>query len=245
MSNNLNLSLTSFFTPTSSLSSFQSLNAVEGVDYIISGKSLLFPTNSPLLSSITTIQTTNSGLSTFYGNQLTSLTAVNIIAPNLTVFVSPPNLTHLSAINIGLSSLELSGGNFTNISIVSSNNLRNIDLSRVRGNISTNLNLSNNVNLSSLNIGSTPVLSLTGIRSLVFNNNNLDQQFLNSFFTSLCAAFLTTNDILSVLNFYVANTNLNSNTLCAAFNFFTNRGANLTTINTDLSTFYFLISQLS
>jgi len=235
MPNTFNLSLSSFFsTPISQT------NLVEGVDFVIDDKNLYIPSNSNLLSRINTITTTSTGLSTFYGNNLTNLSAINIVSPNLQTFTSPPNLSILSAVNIGVTDLALSGNRFTSIEVLSSPNLRTIDLLGVRDSVGPTLRLTSNTSLSAINTRTNTVSSLS---TVVFTRNNLNATTIDTIFTALSASYSNRSFIsLSAnLSFFVANPTLGNS---GGLTFFTMRLAASGTF-VSLSSTNLLISQLT
>jgi|LakMenEpi03Aug12_release.lakeMendotaPanAssembly.Ray.scaffolds.fasta_scaffold227317_4 hypothetical protein len=191
MPNNLNLLLSSFFSPLSSTGSTP-LTGREGIDYVIDGKNLFFPLSSSLLTNTTKVQSFSPNISSFYGNKFGALTAIEIGAPNITNFSSSTNLRFISASNIGLSALTLSGGNYEFFGIFVSPTLRSVSLLSLTAGVGAIFTCHSNSNLSSISVNST---SLQGLSACYLFNNNLTNSTIDTFFTVLSGNYRNHNSL--------------------------------------------------
>lgn len=213
MSNTYNLFLSDFLTPN--------IQAVYDQDYYVDGKTLKFQLSSDFFRRITSVKSENKGLCALDLFNLPNLTAISIREPNLVQFSSSTNLAYISAEDIGVSNLVLSGGSFDLFAIFFSPNLKSINLEKVNS-LGDSVLLFYNYQLSSITWGN----SLKYVPSyMVLNNNYLNNETINTLYSSICS--VSGNSNLASISIFLTNPFSGTETGYIALTSLQNAGANI------------------
>jgi hypothetical protein len=191
---------------------------IYGEDYYIDGTNLFFATSSTALNSITALVANGTNLSSLYLNEFDSLSSIQINEPNLVNFSTSTRLTYISAENIGVSDLVVSGSNFDLFRIFYSPKLRTIDIRNCSN--SPDYMFINNLGLSSFYVSNT---SFNTIRNLYMYNNNITSENLNTILNTICSTRVESD--LSLVNITINNPYLNTTASAPATASLVERGA--------------------
>ena len=196
MSNPFNYTLTDFFDTN--------IPAVYGQDYYVDYKSLRFQLSSTYYQQLTALTSNNKGLCALDLENLPNLSSVSIREPNLIQFNSSTRLTYISAENINVPNLVLSGGRLTYFGIFFSPALESIDLTGIES-VGNFVTLFNNYQLSEINWGNSLNIVPTFIS---LSDNNLSNETIDTLYTSICAVSGNT----SLAGKFISISNPNSGT---------------------------------
>ena len=208
--------------PAYTISDFFTVNTnavpVSGADYYVDGTSLYFATSSTILNSITAMVANGNNLSSLYLSEFDNLSSIKINEPNLVNFVSSTNLTFISANNIGVSNLVVSGSNFNFFGIFVSPQVKTIDI-RNCSNTSAYA-FFNNSSLSSFYVSNATFNAMSNIN---FYNNNISSENLDTILNTVCST--RTESDLSMMSIYINNPQLNTTASAPATASLVARGA--------------------
>jgi len=213
MSNPFNYTLSDFFDTN--------IPAVYDQDYYVDYKSLRFQLSSTYYQQLTALTCNNKGLCALDLGNLPNLSSVSIREPSLVQFQSSTNLTYISAENVSVPNLVLSGGTFTYFGIFYSPALQSIDLTNVKS-IGNFVMVINNYQLSEINWGN----SLNTVPTfLILGSNNLSNETVDTLFSSICA--VSGNTDLTGKTITVSNPNSGTNTGYEALTALQDEGASI------------------
>ena len=193
--------------PEYTISDFFDVNSnavpVSGEDYYVNGTSLFFASSSTILNSITSVIAVGNNLSSLYLSEFDNLSSVRINEPNLVNFISSTNLTFISAVDIGVSDLVVSGRNFDFFGIFYSPNVKTIDIRNCSN--TPQYAFFGNSSLSSIHV-SDVTFNITN--SINLNGNNILSENLDTILNTICSSRIELD--LSTLNIYINNPHLNT-----------------------------------
>jgi len=189
------------------LSDFFEINSnvvpVSGEDYYVDNTNLFFTSSSTILNSITSIISNNNNLYSLYLNEFDSLSSIKFNEPNLVNFTSSTNLTFISAVDVGVSNLVVSGSNFDFFGIFYSPKIETIDIRNCSN--TPQYAFFGNIGLSSIFVSETTFNSTNWIN---LNNNNISSENLDTMLNTLCSS--RTESDLSSLHIYIDNPRVNT-----------------------------------
>lgn len=208
--------------PAYTLSDFFAVNSnavpVSGADYYVDGTNLYFSTSSTILNSITAIVSTGNNLSSLYLSRFNNLSSIKINEPNLVNFESSTNLTFISATDIGVSNLVVSGSNFNFFGIFESPLVKTIDIINCYN--TQAYAFFNNLSLSSFYVSDA---TFNAMSNLNIYNNNISSENLDTILNTVCST--RTELDLSMMVIYIYNPQLNTTASAPATASLVERGA--------------------
>jgi hypothetical protein len=211
--------------PEYTLSNFFKINSnaipVSGEDYYINGTNLFFASSSTVLNSITAIVSNGNNLSSLYLSEFDNLSSLQISEPSLVNFTSSSNLTFISASDIGVSDLVVSGSNFDFFGIFVSPKVKTIDIRNCSN--TPNYAFFYNLSLSSIYVSDVTFNTTNFIN--IYSNNILSEN-LDTLLNTICSS--RTEPDLSMLNIIIDNPQVNTTASKSATASLVERGATVT-----------------
>lgn len=208
--------------PAYTISDFFTVNSnavpVSGTDYYVNGTSLYFSTSSTILNSITAIISNGNNLSSLYLSEFDNLSSIKINEPNLVNFISSTNFTYISAIDIGVRDLVLSGNNFDFFGIFYSPKVKTIDIRNCSN--TPVYGLYGNSSLSGFYVSNA---TFNAMRNINMYGNNISSENLDTILNTVCST--RTESDLSMMSIYIRNPHLNTTASAPATASLVARGA--------------------
>ena len=208
--------------PGYTISDFFDVNSnvvpISGEDFYVNGTNLFFATSSTALNSITAVIAVGNNLSSLYLSEFDSLSSIQINEPNLQIFTSNTHLNFISAVNVGVQNLVVSGSNFGCFQIFYSPNIRTIDIRNCSN--TPYYAFFGNISLSSIYV-SRYTFNTTNIFTIY--DGNLTSENLDTILNTICSSRIESN--LSQMQISINNNQLNTTVSAPATASLVERGA--------------------